>query len=124
MPRLDGRTGVGQNPALMVSPDAQILCLAPAPPAGQQPNLLIQFLPFILIFAVFYFLVFAPMRKKQKKHAEMLRELKAGDRVITSGGIHGTVVGVSNDVVQLRIADQVKVDVSKSAVSDLLRADG
>jgi preprotein translocase subunit YajC len=101
----------------------QVLLLAP-PPTDQQPSLLVQFMPFILIFAVFYFLVFAPMRKKQKKHAEMLQRLKAGDRVITTGGIHGTVVGVTDDVVQLRIADQVKVDVSKSAVSVLGQGDG
>ncbi len=85
--------------------------------------MLVQFLPFILIFAVFYFLVFAPMRKKQRKHTEMLHELKSGDRVVTSGGIHGTVVGVTDDVIQLRIADQVKIDVTKSAVSALLQAD-
>jgi preprotein translocase subunit YajC len=91
--------------------------LALQQPAGGQPSLVGTFFPFLLIFGIFYFLVFAPMRKKQKKHAEMLQKLKAGDRVITSGGIHGIVVGVSEDLVQLRIADQVKVDVSKSAVS-------
>lgn len=102
----------------------RIPCVAPPSTEGEQPSLFFQFLPFILIFAVFYFLVFAPMRKKQKKHAEMLQELKAGDRVVTSGGIHGIVVGVSDEVVQLRIADQVKIDVSKSAVTGMLRADG
>ena len=81
--------------------------------------MIVQFLPFILIFGIFYFLVFAPMRKKQKKHGEMLQQLKAGDRVITNGGIHGIVVGVADDLVQLRIADQVKIDVSKSAVSSM-----
>jgi preprotein translocase subunit YajC len=79
--------------------------------------------PFVLIFGVFYLLVFAPMRKRQKKHEGMLAQLKAGDRVVTNGGIYGTVVGVSDDVIQLRIADQVKVDVAKSAVSGLQQAD-
>ena len=83
-----------------------------------------QIFPFILIFGVFYFLVFAPMRKKQKKHAGMLHELKNGDRVVTSGGIHGTVVGVTDDLVQLRIADQVKIELTKSAVSVVMQADG
>ena len=86
--------------------------------------MLVQFLPFILIFGVFYFLVFAPMRKKQKKHTEMLHELKRGDRVVTSGGIHGTVTMVTDDVIQLRIADQVKIDVTKSAVTAVQQADG
>jgi preprotein translocase subunit YajC len=93
-----------------------LLSLAP-PSTGEQPSLFFQFLPFILIFGVFYFLVFAPMRKKQKVHADMLRELKPGQRVVTSGGIHGTVVSVTDEVVQLRIADQVKIDLTKSAVS-------
>jgi preprotein translocase subunit YajC len=94
-----------------------------APPAGEgrQPSAWGGFIPFILIFVVFYFLIFAPMRKKQKKHAEMVENLRAGDKVITSGGIHGTVVGVSDELIQLRIADQVKVDVSKSAISGLQR---
>jgi preprotein translocase subunit YajC len=97
--------------------------VALAPPAGEgaQPNAWTGFIPFILIFVVFYFLIFAPMRKKQKKHAEMVESLRAGDRVITSGGIHGTVVGVSDELIQLRIADQVKVDVAKSAISGLQR---
>jgi preprotein translocase subunit YajC len=96
-----------------------ILGMAPPSPDGQQANVLQQFMPFILIFGIFYFLIFAPMRKKQKLHAEMLTALQPGDRVVTNGGIRGTVVGVSDHVVQLRIADQVKIDVSKSAVSTL-----
>ena len=86
--------------------------------------MLVQFMPFLLIFGVFYFLVFAPMRKKQKKHAAMLLELKKGDRVVTSGGIHGTVMGVTDDMIQLRIADQIRIDVTKSAVSVKQQVDG
>jgi preprotein translocase subunit YajC len=104
--------------------DGNLLFVAPPTGEGQQPNLFIQLFPFVLIFVIFYLVVFAPMRKRQKKHAEMLGQLKAGDRVITSGGIHGTVVGVSDQVVQLRVADQVKIEVSKSAVSGLQQAEG
>lgn len=96
-----------------------ILAFASPAQEGAQPSLLVQLVPFALIFAVFYFLIFAPMRKKQKTHAEMLSKLRAGDRVVTSGGIHGTVVGISDHVVQLRIADQVKIEVSRSAISAL-----
>ena len=102
----------------------QLTALAPPSNPAEQPSVFVQFLPFILIFAVFYFLVFAPMRKKQKSHSEMLQKIKNGDKVVTSGGIHGTVVGVSDAVVQLRIADQVKIDISKSAVASMTRADG
>ena len=77
---------------------------------------LVQFLPLILIFVVFYFLLIRPARTKQKRMQAMLESLKAGDKVITSAGIHGTVVALSDDVVQLRIADNVKVEFSKSAV--------
>ena len=90
-------------------------------PQGQEggQSLLMTFLPMILIFVVFYFLLIAPARKKQKKHSEMLDSLKNGDRVITNGGIHGTVVGVSDNIVQVRIAEKIKIDVSRHAVAGL-----
>jgi preprotein translocase subunit YajC len=72
-----------------------------------------------IIFVLFYFLLIAPARKKQKKHAEMVGNLKAGDKIITNGGIHGTVVGVTESVIQVKIADQVKIDISKNAVAGL-----
>ena len=78
-----------------------------------------MFVPYILIFVVFYFLLIAPARKKQKRHQEMITSLKNGDRVITNGGIYGTVVGVTESVVQVRIADQVKIEVAKTAVAGL-----
>ena len=86
------------------------------PPQGQNSNMLLQFLPLGLICVIFYFLLFRPARVKQKKLQAMLEALKPGDRVVTAAGIHGTVVGVSEEVVQLRIAENVKVEFSKSAV--------
>lgn len=100
-----------------------LLGLAPPPAGGEQPSPFVQLVPFLLIFVVFYFIVFAPMRKKQKRHAEMLAQLKAGDRVVTNGGICATVVGVTDTRVQLRIADQVKIDVLRSAVADRVSGD-
>jgi len=98
--------------------------LAFSAPGGEgQQNSLVYFIPYILIFVVFYFLLIAPARRKQKRHAEMLENLKNGDKVITNGGIHGTVVGVTDGVVQVRIADQVKIEVSKSAVAALKDAE-
>lgn len=95
-----------------------VLALSQPSTDGQSSGFLL-FVPYILIFVVFYFLLIAPARKKQKAHTEMVKNLKAGARVITNGGIHGTVVGVSEGMVQLRIADQVKIDVSRSAVAAL-----
>lgn len=78
---------------------------------------LIQFLPIIAIGLVFYFLVIGPANKQRKKTQEMLNSLKKGDRVITSGGIYGTIQGVEAEVVYLKIAENVKVKVARSAIS-------
>ena len=60
-----------------------------------------------------------PQQRRQKKVAEMLRNLKNGDKVITNGGIYGTIVGLEDDAVQLRIADQVKIKIARSAITAL-----
>jgi len=91
------------------------------PPDGEKGSLLMSLLPFVAIFGIFYFLLIAPTRKKQKEHAEMVRSLKNGDQVITSGGIRGTVVGLADNYVQVRIADQVKIEIMRSHVSDVVR---
>lgn len=79
-----------------------------------------QFLPFVLLGLIFYFLLIAPARKKQKQTSEMLANLKNGDKVVTTGGIHGKIVGVTDQIIQLRVADGVKIEVSKSAVAGKL----
>jgi preprotein translocase subunit YajC len=84
----------------------------------------LSLVPFVLLILLFYFLLIAPARRKQKKHADMLRALKNGDRVVTQGGLYGTVVGVGEQVVQLRIADGVKVEVAKHAVAGLQASAG
>ena len=87
-------------------------------------NPLIQFLPFLLIFGIFYLLLIMPMRRRQKKHQDLLSKLTKGDRVITNGGIFGTVVDVEGDVLTLRIADNVKIQVARSAVAGLAKDAG
>jgi preprotein translocase subunit YajC len=96
-----------------------VLAVAPRPAGEEAPSMFMTFLPMILIFLVFYFLMIAPARKKQKKHQDLLANLKNGDRVITNGGIYATVVGVSDQVIQLRIADKTKIDVSRQAIAGL-----
>lgn len=86
---------------------------------AQQPGGVALFLPLILIMVIFYFLMILPAQRRQKKVTEMLKALKNGDKVITNGGIYGTVVGLEDDAVQLRIADQVKIKVSRSAIAGL-----
>ncbi len=78
---------------------------------------LISLLPLVAIFLVFYFLLFLPNQRRQKKLQQMLEGLKSGDRVITSGGIRGTLVRVQDDIIQLRVPpDQVKLEMLRSAV--------
>ena len=74
----------------------------------------------LIICAVFYFVVIRPARKSQQNTETMRDQLKNGDRVLTSGGIYGTVVGVSEDQIQVRVADSVKIHFAKSAVTQLV----
>ena len=90
-------------------------------PAG---NPIFQFIPLILIFGIFWFLLIAPMRKRQKAQQEMIANLQKGDRVITNGGLHGEVTSVKDDVLVLKLGENVKVTVSKSAISGLQGAEG
>ena len=78
------------------------------------------FIPIAGIFLVFYFLVIAPANKQRKKTQGMLSSLKKGDTVLTSGGIYGTIQGVEPEVVYLRIADNVKIKISRSAVTGIV----
>ncbi|MCJ7501813.1 MAG: preprotein translocase subunit YajC [Acidobacteriia bacterium] len=86
---------------------------------------LAQLLPFVLIFGIFYFLLILPQQRQRRKVQEMLANLKTGDRVVTSGGIYGTVVGFrDSSVVQLQVASQVKIDVARSAIAALQPGEG
>jgi preprotein translocase subunit YajC len=81
------------------------------------PNPLVSLMPLILMFVVFYFLLIRPQQKKQKEHQRMLSEIKKNDEVITSGGVHGTIVNIKDKTYSLRVDDNVKIEVSKSAIS-------
>jgi preprotein translocase subunit YajC len=86
---------------------------------AQTPSGIIQFLPLVFILAIFYLIVFLPARRRQKKLQEMIDSLKVGDKVVTSGGIYGTIVGFKDDRIQLRIAENVKIELSRNAVTAL-----
>ena len=91
----------------------------PARPVPQG-NLMTMLLPFVLVFVIFYVLIILPQRKKQKKHQEMIENLKAGDRIITSGGIHGTVMGVQKDKIEVKISANTKIEITKGAIGVIL----
>ncbi|MGH9458458.1 MAG: preprotein translocase subunit YajC [Thermoanaerobaculia bacterium] len=89
---------------------------------GGAGALIVNFLPIAAIVLIFYFLVIAPAGRQRKKTEAMLVALKKGDRVVTTGGIFGQVQSVDNDVVWLKIAENVKVKVAKNAVTGLVES--
>lgn len=74
-------------------------------------------IPFVLMFVIFYFLLIRPQQKKTKEHREMLNNLKKGDRIITGGGLHGRITGVSDTTLTVEIAEKVRVKVNRNSVA-------
>ena len=74
-------------------------------------------LPYVLMFVVLYFLILRPQIKKQKSQQKMISELKKGDKIVTSGGLHGIILNLKDEVITVKIADNVRVEMSRSAVS-------
>jgi len=79
-----------------------------------------QIIPLVFMFAIFYFLLIRPQQKKAKEHQLLLNALKKDDKVLTSGGIYGTVAQVKDDIVEVKIADTVKVQVAKSSITAVI----
>jgi len=73
--------------------------------------------PMLLIFAIMYLLLIRPQQKRARDHSEMVTRLKAGDRVVTNGGLHGTVTGAKEDTLMIEVADKVELEVSRAAIS-------
>lgn len=84
-----------------------------------QPHPIFSVLPIILMFGVFYFLLIRPQQKRQQDHKKFLQTLDKNQEVVTLSGMHGTVVGVKDSTVTLRIAENVKVEMDKSSISHL-----
>lgn len=85
-----------------------------------QPNPLVSLFPIAAIFAIFYFLLIRPQQKQQKEHEKMLENLKKGDRILTTGGLYGTIVGLKDKDLEVRFSQTVTLQVARSAVSKLL----
>lgn len=88
--------------------------------AAAQPNALSSMFPLLIIFVIFYFFLIRPQQKQAKKQQQMLNAIKKDDKIITSGGIYGTVTSVKGNVIEVKIAEGVKVQLSKAAVSTLV----
>jgi preprotein translocase subunit YajC len=90
--------------------------LAMGAPTDQAVSPWVQLVPFALVLGIFYFVILLPMKRRQKKVQEFLAALKVGDRVVTTGGIFGSVTKISDQAIQLQIAPNVRVDVSRAAI--------
>ena len=99
-------------------PDPRIILALAGAPSGQE-NPFGSLIMMGLIFAIFYFILILPMRNKQKKLEELVKGLKAGDKVILNAGIFGTIVAVEDNAFQVRIDDKTRIKVLKSAVTGL-----
>jgi preprotein translocase subunit YajC len=88
---------------------------------GGQGSSFTAFIPLILMFAIFYFLLIRPQQKKAKAHKETLTQLKKGDQIVSSGGLHGVITGLADDVVTMEIAPKVRVKISRGSVAGVLK---
>jgi len=98
---------------------SSLLLFAPQNPGGAAPNPFIQLVPLLLIFVVFYFFLIRPQQKKQKEREKVLESLKRGDKIITIGGLHGTVAGLDAEkkTVLVQLGDNLKVTFDRSAIA-------
>lgn len=100
------------------------LLFAQADPVGTQPakqSGLISFLPIIIMFVILYLLIFRPQQKKQKEIVKMRSELQKNEKVVTNGGIIGRIYSIKGDVVVLKVADDVKIEVTRSAIANKIK---
>lgn len=89
-------------------------------PGSPAPNPLVQFIPFILIIVIIYFMMIRPQKKRQQEHEKLVTGLAKGDKVVTVGGLHGTVQSTKEKTVIVKIADNVKVEIERTAVSTVV----
>ena len=92
---------------------------APPPSGGGAGSMLIQLVPIALVLGIFFFLVIRPQQRERRKREQMLASLKKGDRVVTAGGLIGTIVGVTERRVSLKLGDTVRVECLRSAITGL-----
>jgi preprotein translocase subunit YajC len=90
---------------------------------GGAPSALVSFAPLLLVFLVFYMLLIRPQQKKVKEHQAMLGQLKKNDEVVTSGGIYGKVVALTDTVVTLEVAPNVRIRINRPQISEILKGD-
>lgn len=99
------------------------LAYAQTAPGASGPSTLVSFVPLVLVFVIFYFLLIRPQQKKLRDHRELLSKLKKNDEVVTSGGIYGKVVALTDTVVTLEVAPNVRLRVHRPQISEILKGE-
>jgi len=94
------------------------------PQQPQGANLFIFISQFVLIIGIFYFILIRPQKQEQRKRQEMLSKVAKNDEVVTSGGIHGTIVGLKDKTVTLRVDENVKIEIERSAIAEVVKKQG
>ena len=100
---------------------SMILAMAPPPGGNGGGGMMSTLVMFLLIIAIFYFLILRPQQKRQRERQKMLDAVKKGDKIVTAGGLHGTVAGVEEKTLLIQVADNVKLKFDRSAVSSIVR---
>ncbi len=90
-------------------------------PAAKSPSPVMSFVPMIVVIGILYFLIIRPQQKQAKEHKRLVDSLKSGDRVLTQGGIYGNVVSIKGGVVQVKIAENIRVEVARSAITQVVQ---
>ena len=90
-----------------------VFAMGPAPDGA---SAWVQFVPFAIVLAIFYFIILLPMKRKQQKVAQFLESLKVNDRIVTTGGIYGQITRLGEQTVQVQVADKVRIEVARAAI--------
>lgn len=101
---------------------SQLVAMAPPPAGGNAGGgMMSTLIMFALIIFIFYFLILRPQQKRQKERQKLLDSVKKGDKIVTAGGLHGTVAGIDEKTVLIQVADNVKMKFDRSAVASIIR---
>jgi len=100
-----------------------VYAMGPQPGGGSQGSAWMSFLPIILIFVVFYFLLIRPQQKRAKDHRNLLGNIKEGDQILTTGGIYGKITGIREDKITVEISDKVRVKVNRGHIAAVIKQD-
>ena len=92
-------------------------------PTPAQPNLCVNMIPIAAVFVIFYFFLIRPQQKQAKEHQKMLDSVQKGDRILTTGGLYGTVVGLKGTDLEVRFAENVKLTLARSGIAKVLSSE-